>query len=73
MKPCQFFEKSCIFPMTEVWADHDNDEYVYISLFEIIIFATEDKTMGYLSIINSDMKAYTLAVGERYTFFLSKH
>ena len=51
----------------------DNNEYVYLSGFEIIKFAKEDESIDFISIMDGDMRAYTIAVGERYKHFISQH
>ena len=72
--------------MTEVWADlgiadldgntvllgGHNNEHVCFCGFELFRFATEDKILDFISIMAGYMNAYTIAVGERYTSFISK-
>ena len=73
--------------MTELWADLnitdfdgntlllgvDNNEYVYFPGFEIINFPTVDNFIDHISVIDGDMKAHTIVVGGKYTYFTSKH
>ena len=79
-----FIGKSKICPMTEFSGannSHDYDgntlllefqdnEYVYISGFEIFKFKIDDKIIDYISLIGNNMIPYTFAVGEKYTYFL---
>ena len=51
----------------------ENNEYVYISGLEIFKFKTDDKIIDKLSPIGNNMVPYAIAVGEKYTYFLSSH
>ena len=82
-----FIGKSKVCPMTEFFevADKEefdgntllleceNNEYVYISGLEIFKFKTDEKIIDYISLMGNNMIPYTLAVGEKYTYFLSSH
>ena len=48
----------------------EDNEYVYISGLEIFKFKTDDKIIEYISLMANNMLPYTIAVGEKYTFFL---
>ena len=50
-----------------------NIEYVYISGLEIFQFKTDDKVLYNKSLMGDNMVPYTVAVGEKYTYFLSSH
>ena len=45
-------------------------EYVYISGLEIFKFKTDDKIIEYISLMANNMLPYTIAIGEKYTYFL---
>ena len=78
--------KRCVSRTSEVWADCDNSDfdgntillgsvdevYIFISGFNIIKFSREDKIINYISILDGNMNACTIAVGERYTYFICK-
>ena len=51
----------------------ENNEYVYISGYEILKFKTDDKIVDYISLMRNNMIPYTFAVGEKYTYFISTH
>ena len=82
-----FNGKSCNCPMTEIRADgvisafdgntislgsHDN-ECINISGFEIIKLSTEDKFIDSIYLRNKNIRSNAIAIGEKYTYFLSKH
>ena len=80
--PLSVFEGQRYVPrMSESWPDCDSTllvscgkkEYVYISAYEIVKFTMEDKTIDFISYIDSNMHACTIAIGEEYTFYISKH
>ena len=50
--------------------EFEDNQYVYISGFEIFKFKTDDKIIDYISLIGNNMIPYTFAVGEKYTYFL---
>ena len=45
----------------------NNNEYIFISGFEIIIFTTEDKIMDFISNMGSNMIPYSMARGGKKT------
>ena len=51
----------------------EDSKYVYISGLEIFEFRTNDKIIDYISLMGNNMIPYTIAVGERYTYFISSH
>ena len=79
-----FIGKSKVCPMTQFSGASDsssfdgntflleceNNEYVYTSGLEIFKFKTDDKIMGYISLIGNNMIPYTFAVGENYIFLI---
>ena len=48
-------------------------EYVYFSRLEIFKFKTDDKIIGYISLMCDNMIPFTSVVGEKYTYFISTH
>ena len=48
----------------------EDNEYVYISGLEILKFKTDDKIIEYISLMANNMLPYTIAIGEKYTYFL---
>ena len=80
-----FIGKSKDCPMTELSGATDNssrfdgntlllecedNEYVYISGFEITKFKIDDKIIDYISLIGNNMIPHAIIIGERYTYFL---
>ena len=51
--------------------DCENNEYVYMSGFEVLKFKTDGKYIDYISLTGNNMCPYTFAIGEKYTYFLS--
>ena len=51
----------------------DDNEYIFISGFESIKFTTDDKNRGFISLMGNNMISAAIAVGEKYTYFLSDH
>ena len=82
-----FIVKSKVCPVTEFFEAEDkeefdgktllleceNNEFVFISGFEIFKFKTGDKIIDYMFLIGNNMIPYTFAVGEKYTSFLSSN
>ena len=50
-----------------------DNEYLYISGFEISKLKTEDKFIYYKSLLRVNMCAYAIMVGEKYTYFIAHH
>ena len=48
-----------------------DNEYVYISGFEISKFKTDDKIIDYMSLTGKILCPYVILVGEKYTYFIS--
>ena len=44
----------------------ENNDYIYISGFEIVKFKIEDKIIDYISLIGNNMVSFPIAVGEKY-------
>ena len=53
--------------------ESEDNEYVYISGFETFIFKTDDKIMDYISLMGNNISPHTIAIGEKYTHFISIH
>ena len=51
----------------------DNEYVVYFFGFEIFKFKTDDKILDYISLMGNIMCSYTIAVVEKYTYFVSDH
>ena len=51
----------------------EDTEYVYISGSEFVNFKTNDKIIGYISLMGNNMSPYTFAIGKKYTYFISVH
>ena len=51
--------------------ERGDEEYVYISGFEICIFKTDDKIIDYISLIGNNMCTYAIMVGEKFTYFIA--
>ena len=50
--------------------EFDNNDYIYISGFEIVKFNIEDKIIDYKSLIGNNMVSFPIAVGGKYIYFL---
>ena len=50
-----------------------DNEYVYISGFEISKFKTDDKIIEYISVMGNNICPSAVMLGEKYTYFISKH
>ena len=48
----------------------EDNEYVYISGLEITKFKIDDKIIEYISLMGNNMLPCTIAIGEKYTYFL---
>ena len=82
-----FVDKSCICPITELWADRDicdfggnailpvsdDNEYIFTSGNEIIKLSAEGKTIDFIFFEKENMHPTVTALGENYTNFLYKH
>ena len=53
--------------------EFEDNEYVYNSGCEITKFKTNDKIVDYISLIGNNVIPYTFAIGEKCTYFISKH
>ena len=76
-----FMGKCCISPLNEVWADRDTsdfdghtilqgsdeNDFIFISGFQIIKLSTEYKIIEFLSHTNKNMHPNVIAVGAKYT------
>ena len=51
----------------------DDIKHVYISGLDIFEFRTSNKIKDYISLIGNNMVPYVIAVGSRYTYFISQH
>ena len=51
----------------------DDNEFIFISGFEFINFSTEDKIIDFISLIGYNLIPTAMAVGEKYTYFISDH
>ena len=51
----------------------EDNEYVYISGFEIFKFKSDYKIIDYISLTSNNMCPYTIEIGGKYTYFLSIH
>ena len=58
------------FDDNNILLEYEDSNYIYISGLEIFEFRTEDKILDYISLMGNNMIRYTLAVGEKYTFFI---
>ena len=51
----------------------EDSDYVYFSRLEIFQFKMDDKIIVYISLMGNNIVPYTLAIGEKYTYFISNH
>ena len=51
----------------------DDADYKFISGFEIIKFSAEDKVLDLKSFLSNNMTSISMAVGEKYIYFISNH
>ena len=56
-----------------IWVGSEDNEYVFISGFEIMKFSTEDKLIGFISYTGDNLVPYIIGIGEGFTFFKSNH
>ena len=47
----------------------EDSKYIGISGLEFIEFRTDDKIVGYISLIGNNMIPYAIRLGEKYTYF----
>ena len=59
-----------VFDGNTLLLDCEDNEYVYISGFEISKFKTDDKIIDYTSLMGNNMTPYAFVVGEKFTYFL---
>ena len=71
-RPCQLVEGDEIdFDGNTFLLECENNEYVYFSGCEILKFKTDDKIIDYISLMGNNMCLYTIAIGEKFTYFIS--
>ena len=63
-------EDVVIFDGNTLLLECENNEYIYISGLEIVKFEIEDKIIDYISLMGSNIKPYSIAIGEKFTYFL---
>ena len=51
--------------------EFEDSKYIYISGLEIFEFMTSDNFVDYISLMGNSMAPYVLAVGSRYSYFIS--
>ena len=63
-------DNSSDFDSNTAFLEFENNEYIYISGFEISKLKTDDKNKNYISPMGNNMIPYAIMVGEKYTYFL---
>ena len=59
-----------IFDGKTILLECEDNEEVYVSGFEIFNFKTDDKIIDYISLFGNNMCPYTIANGEKHTYFI---
>ena len=54
-----------------ILSECEDNEYVYISGFEIFKFKTDDKIIDYISLMGNNLCPYNIAIGEKNRYFIS--
>ena len=63
-------DNSSDFDETTLLLQCENNDYVKYSGLEIFKFKTDDKIIGYITLMRNNMVPYAILLGEKYTYFL---